>query len=393
MYLTGNSAGGSRFDDLVDLVNETDLNAMVIDIKNDHGNVTFKLDGTEFDDISKNYISDPEEMMEVLYENEIYPIARIVVFKDSVLPEEHPEFGFKNYNGSVWKNNSGEAFTNPFMEEVWEYNLDIAELAAEMGFQEIQFDYVRFPDGFGSRDEKLDYSFGNYTEEELTPRIEEEWEEMLDETDGEKPEFTNNNIDKEDIEDELDKENKDKEPKEDDWEELSPPEYNYGLARVMAVTDFVEYANDRLKDYDVDVSVDIFGYTATVPESRGIGQNFYKISEHVDVISSMIYPSHWGPGSFGIDAPDLYPYELIEKYSKTENELLDELDNPPVSRPWLQDFTASWLGTKGVNYLNYGKEEVEAQIKALHENGIDEYLLWDPSNRYTRGVDFLPLED
>ena len=103
------------------------------------------------------------------------------------------------------------------------------------------------------------------------------------------------------------------------------------------------YARDRLASYDVDVSVDIFGYAATISEAPGIGQNFSKISENVDVISSMIYPSHWTP-YFGIDKPDTQPYELTKAYAEVENEVLGALDEPPVSRPWIQDFTASWLG-------------------------------------------------
>ena len=157
--------------------------------------------------------------------------------------------------------------------------------------------------------------------------------------------------------------------------------------RVDAVTDFVAYAHEQLEPYDVEVSVDIFGYSATLPEAPGIGQNFSKISENVDVISSMIYPSHW-TSYFGIAKPDLEPYKLVAEYAKVENAKLGELEDPPVSRPWLQDFTASYLGAG--NYLNYGKAEVEAQIKALNDNGIDEFLLWNAGNTYSPGVDYTP---
>ncbi|SUI99914.1 Uncharacterised protein [Sporosarcina pasteurii] len=122
-------------------------------------------------------------------------------------------------------------------------------------------------------------------------------------------------------------------------------------------------------------------------EAPGIGQNFSKISENVDVISSMIYPSHW-TSYFGIAKPDLEPYKLVAEYAKVENEVLGKLENQPVSRPWLQDFTASWLGSG--NYLKYGKAEVEAQIKALQDNGINEYLLWNAGNTYSTGVNYKP---
>ncbi|MCF6136847.1 putative glycoside hydrolase [Alkalihalobacillus berkeleyi] len=329
IYVTGHSAGGSRFEKLISLINKTDLNAMVIDVKDDNGYITYIPEETSpLHSFGQPYIKDPRKMLEKLEENKIYPIARVVVFKDSILAKKKPELSFKD-GGSIWKNGRGDAFVNPFMKEVWDHNLEIAIDAAKLGFKEIQFDYVRFPEGFEKRDTTLQYGLGDYAK--------------------------------------LDVENVQK--------------------RVTAVTEFVEYANKQLEPYNVDVSVDIFGYTATLPEAPGIGQNFTKISSHVDVISSMIYPSHW-TSYFGIAKPDLEPYRLVTEYAKMENKKLAELENPPTSRPWIQDFTASYLG-KG-NYRVYGKAEVEAQIKALNENGIKEFLLWDAGNTYTPNVDYTP---
>lgn len=331
LYVTGHSAGGEKFGRLVNLIDQSDLNAMVIDIKDDFGYLTYEpaedspLRELE---IGQPYIKDPRAMLEQLEEKQIYPIARVVVFKDTALAEKRPELSYTS-GGKVWKNGRGEAFVSPFMKEVWDYNVEIAIEAAKMGFKEIQFDYVRFPEGFETRADSLKYSFGDYENSKLDPI----------------------------------------------------------QRRVQAVTDFVAYAREQLKPYDVDVSVDIFGYSATLPEAPGIGQNFSKISENVDVISSMIYPSHW-TSYFGISKPDLEPYRLVAEYAKVENEKLSALENPPVSRPWLQDFTASWLGSG--NYKRYGKAEVEAQIKALNDAGIDEFLLWNAGNSYTEGVDYTP---
>ncbi len=210
---------------------------------------------------------------------------------------------------------------------MWDYNIEVAKQAAKMGFKEIQFDYVRFPEGFENESESLNYSLGDYETSDL-----------------------------------------------DDVQQ-----------RVTAVGDFVKYAREELDPYGVEISVDIFGYAATVPEAPGIGQNFAKISENVDVISSMIYPSHWN-AYFGINKPDLEPYNLVSEYMKVENNLLSGLDTPPKSRPWLQDFTASYLGAG--NYQNYGAAQVEDQIRALHDAGVNEFLLWDASNSYTPGVNY-----
>lgn len=329
IYLTGHSAGGARLADLTKLLNDTELNAMVIDVKDDFGDMTFDLksDNPLIKENTQNYVSDPAQMMKHMEEHQIYPIARVVVFKDTRLAEARPELSFTHEDGSVWKNGRGESFVNPFSQEVWEYNVEIAKQAAKMGFKEIQFDYVRFPEGFETRSDELKYTYGGYQEKGL-----------------------------------------------DDIQQ-----------RVEAVTDFVKYAKKELEPYGVDVSVDIFGYSATVPEAPGIGQNFSKISENVDVISSMIYPSHWG-SYFGIAKPDLEPYKLVSEYMKVENDVLGKLDTPPQSRPWLQDFTASYLGAG--NYREYGSAEIEAQIKALKEAGVNEFLLWDAGNTYTRGVNY-----
>lgn len=329
VYVTGHSAGGELFKDLVHLMDVTDLNAMVIDIKDDFGNLTYipeEQSPLAAMGIGKPYIQDLQSMMKELEAKQIYPIGRIVVFKDTVLAEKRPDLSFLD-GEAVWKNRRQEAFVNPFLKEVWDYNVDIAIEAAKMGFQEIQFDYVRFPEGFEHRDELLTYGFGDY----------------------------------------------------------EGGDQDFIQKRVDSVTDFVAYAREQLKPYGVEVSVDIFGYAATLDEAAGIGQNFSKISGNVDVISSMIYPSHW-TSYFGIEKPDLEPYRLVDEYAKVENNVLNQLESPPVSRPWLQDFTASYLGTG--NYLRYGKAEVEAQIKALHDNGIDEYLLWNAENRYTSGVQY-----
>lgn len=331
IYVTGHSAGGAKFNKLVDLLDQTELNAMVIDIKDDFGNITYiPEDDSPLKkmEIGKPYISKPDEMLARLEEKEIYPIGRIVVFKDSVLAEMRPDLSFKE-GGNVWKNRRGEAFVNPFLKEVWNHNIEIAIEAAKMGFQEIQFDYVRFPEGFENRHDKLTYEFEAYADSELDPV----------------------------------------------------------QRRVEAITDFVAYAREQLKPYGVKVSVDIFGYAATLVEAPGIGQNFSKISENVDVISSMIYPSHW-TSYFGIAKPDLEPYRLVAEYAKMENEVLGKLDNQPISRPWIQDFTASWLGAG--NYIRYGKKELDAQIKGLKDHGIEEYLLWNAGNTYTTGVNYKP---
>ena len=326
IYVTAYSVGyEEKFNKLVDYVDSNDLNAMVIDIKDDMGVVTadFNSEDSHIQENTEEYIPDIKELMDLMEEKQIYPIARIVTFKDTLLANEQPEMSFTESDGSVWVASNGESFINPFLKQTWDYAVNVGIEAAKAGFKEIQFDYVRFPEGFEVWGDTLNYDMGEYADLEMT--------------DDEK--------------------------------------------RVQAITDFTAYAKEKLMPYGVDVSVDIFGYTASVVEASGIGQNFPQISENVDVISSMIYPSHWGTDYFGIYKPDLYPYELVAEYMKVENELLATLETPPTSRPWLQDFTASYLGSGF--YQTYGKAQVDAQVQALYDAGVNEFLLWNALNNYT----------
>lgn len=326
IYVTAYSVGyEEKFTKLVDYVDSNDLNAMVIDIKDDMGVVTadFNSKDSHIQENTEEYIPDIKELMDLMEEKQIYPIARIVTFKDTLLANEQPDMSFTESDGSVWVASNGESFINPFLKQTWDYAVNVGIEAAKVGFKEIQFDYVRFPEGFEVWGDTLNYDMGEYAD--------------LDMTDDEK--------------------------------------------RVRAITDFTAYAKEKLMPYGVDVSVDIFGYTASVIEASGIGQNFPQISENVDVISSMIYPSHWGTNYFGIYKPDLYPYELVAEYMKVENELLGTLETPPISRPWLQDFTASYLGSGF--YQTYGKAQVDAQVQALYDAGVNEFLLWNALNNYT----------
>ncbi|MCM3497039.1 putative glycoside hydrolase [Paenibacillus lactis] len=322
IYVTAYSAGGSRMTQLIDLMDTTELNAMVIDIKDDEGYITYKTDNPKLQKLGKSqpFIKDIHQLMKRLEKHDIYPIARVVVFKDTILAKKNPELSFRKGDGTVWTNGGGDSFVNPYSKEVWDYNIEIAKEAAKLGFKEIQFDYVRFPEGFEKRADTLKYV---KTEQ----------------------------------------------------------------SRVDVVSDFVQYAREELAPLGIRVSVDIFGYAASVPAAEGIGQDFVKISNNVDIISPMVYPSHYTTGWFGAEVPDKAPYQTIKGSMEDTHKKLKELgDNKPIIRPWIQDFTASWLG-KG-NYIKYGKKQIEEQIRALKDTGVDEYLLWNASNRYTEGVKY-----
>ncbi|HZG56840.1 putative glycoside hydrolase [Paenibacillus sp.] len=320
LYATAHSAGGARLESLLALIDATELNSLVIDVKDDYGYITYPTEDPALLERNtvKSIIKDPSALLARLAEHEVYPIARVVVFKDSVLAEKRPDLSYVQADGTVWKNGRGESFVNPYLKEVWEYNVQVAKDAAKLGFKEIQFDYVRFPEGFEKKADILSYA-----------RDERK--------------------------------------------------------RIEVVADFVKYAREELSPLGVRVSVDIFGYAASVPAAEGIGQDFELISKYVDVISPMVYPSHYSTGWFGSKVPDAAPYATIDGAMKDTFKKLEPLGPfQPVVRPWIQDFTASWV--KG--YIKYGKREVEEQIRALKDNGIEEFMLWNAVNRYTEGVNY-----
>lgn len=328
-FNTGSINNPEVYDRIIGLIENSNLNAVVIDVKDDWGNITVNFD-TDNEDIqyANTKLIDAESLISDLHSRGIYVIGRITTFKDSVITEKHPEWGFTRDDGSLWANGRGEVFMNPFLREVQDYNIEIGELAAEAGFDEIQYDYVRFAEGFETFADTLSYSRG---------------------------EFENKAMDE-------------------------------GDKRVSAITGYVRKARESISAYGLPVAIDVFGYALQAGRASGIGQDFSEISNEADIMCSMIYPSHWGPYSFDIEKPDLEPYELVTRYLKEEQSIFKDLEHRPQSRPWIQDFTASWIGEG--NWMVYDADAVQAQVDAIYESGQKEYLIWNATNTYSEGVDY-----
>lgn len=363
IYVTGAMAGTSNMDNLIDLVDRTELNTMVIDVKNDEGRVVYDMDSALVREIGavKEYVSDMPGLIRKCREHGIYLIARIVAFKDPFLAENRQDLALTDKEGNIFRDKSGLAWVNPYKREVWDYLLEIARQAASIGFDEIQFDYIRFSTDAGMS--KVDFG-----EDAL------EW-------------------DKEDV-----------------------------------ITEFTGYAARELHDMGVPLSADVYGVIIDSKlDASIVGQNYYEMAKHLDYISPMVYPSHYGPGNLGLAVPDAQPYETIFRSMKASRKVLagmerekeemqvsgndvsgnsisgngilensisgnsmeeadprDLVPNPEIRadvRPWLQDFTATWV--KG--HIRYGPEEIRAQIQAVYDAGYEEWILWNASNRYTEG--------
>jgi len=154
LYLTSYGIASKKLRTAVfEAVKENNLNALVIDIKGDKGFIPFKVDLPLVEEIGANkpiLIKDIKELMARLKEMNLYLIARIVVFKDDPLAAAKPELAVKAKDGKPFLDREKLRWVDPFQREVWDYNIAIAKIAAEVGFDEVQFDYVRFPDNKGA---------------------------------------------------------------------------------------------------------------------------------------------------------------------------------------------------------------------------------------------------
>lgn len=281
IYVSGPVAGIDRMDELIALVDETELNAMVIDIKNDEGRITYKMQSEKVVEIEAGirYIPDIEALVQKCKEKDIYLIARIVAFKDPYLAEKCPELAVKTKSGSVFKDKSGLAWVNPYEKEVWDYLIEVSKEAAKLGFDEIQYDYIRFSTDLKS--DELDFG----PEAENKSKI-----EIISE-------FT-----------------------------------RYACE---ALEDMNVYVSADVYGTIIDNQVD----------QKIVGQDYVEMASYLDYICPMVYPSHYGNGVYGIDIPDAEPYKTVNaamNAAAKELSVLPEEDRA-INRVWIQSFTASWV--------------------------------------------------
>ncbi len=148
MYVSYFAVGHTEFrEHIFNLLGSTEFNAVVIDVKGDFGWISHPTQNALAHEIGANRptAKDFNELLDQLKEQGIYTIARIVTFKDTPLAKSYPEFAVKTKSGEIWQDQEEQSWTDPFLKPVWDYNIEMALEAAHMGFDEIQFDFVRFP--------------------------------------------------------------------------------------------------------------------------------------------------------------------------------------------------------------------------------------------------------
>lgn len=321
-YVGLNLSSQENLEKWLKLADETELNAVVIDVKADTGKVTYKMDNEEILNlgICINQYTDMKGLLKTLKEHGIYTIARVVCFKDDAVAEVHPEYMLYNNDGTLYRSRKNEAWMNPYNEDTWEYIIDIAEQAAKDGFDEICFDYIRVEtNGIIAKtldDGTFEYkvNFGEKAEEMSLKQI---------------------------------------------------------------ITAFTKYACNRLKPLGVFVSASVYGgCIRSEVDSARIGQDYVEMSRYLDYICPMVYPSHYADGWAGIAKPNNSPYELVKSELAASVKKLSTLSYQQETyaecRPWLQAFY-------------YTKDQVRKQVTATYENGYTSWFLWNAGANYVDG--------
>ncbi len=153
LYLTVYGIGDKKIrESALKLIEDTEMNSLVIDVKGDRGIIPYRSSVPLAKEIGAQQVitvKDIKSAVKTLHDRGIYTIARIVVFKDNLLGLARPDFAIKTANGKIWRDRENLVWVDPSKREVWDYAISVAKEAAEIGFDEIQFDYVRFPDHKG----------------------------------------------------------------------------------------------------------------------------------------------------------------------------------------------------------------------------------------------------
>lgn len=308
IYLTGPTAGSPRGLELIASWRQMGGNAIVFDIKDNTGLVTVPFTHPLNDGTSPP-IADLRQFIAYLHSSGLYAIGRIAVFQDERLAAEHPELAIRSRrSGRPWKEKAKLAWVDPSNREVQQYNLALAKAAAVSGLDEVQLDYIRFPVQGNQKDAQF--------------------------------EFDSNHI---------------------RWR------------RSDVITHFVAQVYSQLHPMGVRLSLDVFGVLAWnhPADLASTGQDVRAMLRYCDVVSPMIYPSHFfhmdgysRPG----DAPRHFIAEAMKRF------LAITAGTSVLVRPWLQGF--AW------HTSTYSTEYVLKQIRAAQANGGIGYLFWNAENEY-----------
>ncbi len=310
IYMSSWVAGTKNFrNNLTNLVMDTELNAIVIDFKDSEGVVSTPAGiGASMDRINagSKRAPDLQNYIAELHSKGIYTVARIAVFEDPIYSKNNFAEAVQTSQGSLWKDRHGLSWVDPSSLDFHQYILELCLEAYDLGFDEINLDYIRFPTD-GSKDKVFPIS--DYSQKQ------------------------------------------------------------------KIITDFVSYIYKELNSRSIPMSIDVFGQIVSTADDMGIGQYYEDLLVNTDIISPMVYPSHFYPGYKNLSRPESMPYETIKYSIQDAIRRREAIGSTTEIRAWVQDFSLA---------IPYGLYEVKEQIRALEELGIQSYFVWDPKNKYTK---------
>jgi hypothetical protein len=280
LYVNRWAALGRKLTDLIGVAKRTEINALVIDVKDDRGFLLYRssvplaheigADTADGHSLSRTRL---RAILDSMAAHEIYPIARIVVAKDPLLARQKLDLAIKRKSDlKPWLDKNGNPWLDPHQRAVWQYAADLAKEAYDLGFSEVQFDYVRFPDEKRLAAETV-YPLAN------------------------------------------------------------------GRSRAQVIREQLGFLRGVLKPRGIPVTADVFGLTATDTTDMGIGQKWEMFVDQVDVVLPMVYPSHFAKGTYKYRNPNAHPYATIDRVLKDVLKRTDSIPNAAKIIPWYQDFT------------------------------------------------------
>lgn len=343
IYMTACVAGTPSFRaKLLKLVNETEINSIVIDVKDYTGTVSFETDNPEFRDNAGGgcRVKDMEDFIETLHKNNIYVIGRITSFQDPYLAKLHPDWAVKKQSDQSvnWKDHKGISYIDAGNKEMWKYLSNLAKESYDIGFDEINFDYIRFPSDGNMNDIYFPWSNDILINNFAKPAV-----------------------------------------------GTSTPAVKSGKSVVLK--SFFEYLHQKLNiEEEIPISADLFGMTTTNYDDLNIGQVLEDAAPNFNYIAPMVYPSHYPVGFMNyksVAEVNAHPYEIVKYSMGTAVKRLNILasSTPEVKmaglRPWLQDNDYP---------VPYTPAMVRGQIQATYDVGLNSWMLWDAGNTYTQSA-------
>jgi hypothetical protein len=278
LYVSRWAALGHRIQALIDIAKGTEVNALVIDVKDDRGYILYRSSVPLAHRIGADTVQPMparriRAILDTMHANGIYPIARIVVAKDPTLANAKRDWAVKRRSdGKPWLDKKGNPWVDPHQRGVWTYAADLAEEAVKLGFSQVQFDYVRFPDD---------------------PRL---------------------------------------------LREAAFP-LAAGRPRDAVIREQLGYLRSRLGPLGAPMAIDVFGLTTTDTTDMTIGQRWEQFADQADVVMPMTYPSHYYHGAYGIPYPNAAPYAVIDRAMQDAHARNRGIRNAAEIIPWYQDFT------------------------------------------------------